>query len=90
MDFWDIQRPNGTFCVHLLHFSDFGIMYQEKSGNPALIILFIFLRHFEQIFDEIIASTTSRSQSYDHASVVKTPLIAYIVRFKNKNCLSLP
>jgi hypothetical protein len=25
----------GTFCVHLVHFYRFGIMYQEKSGNPA-------------------------------------------------------
>jgi hypothetical protein len=24
-----------TFCVHLVHFSGFGIIYQEKSGNPA-------------------------------------------------------
>jgi hypothetical protein len=24
----------GTFFVHLVHFSGFGIMYQEKSGNP--------------------------------------------------------
>jgi hypothetical protein len=23
------------FCVHLVHFSCFGIMHQEKSGNPA-------------------------------------------------------
>jgi hypothetical protein len=21
-------------CVHLVHFSSFGIMHQEKSGNP--------------------------------------------------------
>jgi hypothetical protein len=26
--------PFGTFCVHLVHFSGFVIMYQEKSGNP--------------------------------------------------------
>jgi hypothetical protein len=25
---------SGTFCVHLVHFSSFGIMLQEKSGNP--------------------------------------------------------
>jgi hypothetical protein len=24
-----------TFCVPLRHFSGFGIMYQEKSGNPG-------------------------------------------------------
>jgi hypothetical protein len=27
--------PFGTFCVELVHFSGFGIMHQEKSGNPA-------------------------------------------------------
>jgi hypothetical protein len=32
---WDILNPFGTFCVHLVHFSGFGIMYQEKSGNPG-------------------------------------------------------
>jgi hypothetical protein len=32
---WDILNPFGTFCVHLVHFSGFGIMYQEKSGNPV-------------------------------------------------------
>jgi hypothetical protein len=25
----------GTFCIHLVHLSGFGTMYQEKSGNPA-------------------------------------------------------
>jgi hypothetical protein len=25
----------GTFCVHLVHFSSFGLMHQEKAGNPA-------------------------------------------------------
>jgi hypothetical protein len=25
----------GTFCIHLVHFSGFGIKYQEKSGNPG-------------------------------------------------------
>jgi hypothetical protein len=34
-----------TFCIvrgNLVYFSRFGILYQEKSGNPALHI------HFEQ------------------------------------------
>jgi hypothetical protein len=35
MDVWDIWLPFGTFCVHLAPFSGFGIMYQEKSGNPG-------------------------------------------------------
>jgi hypothetical protein len=34
-DIWDVSYPFGTFCVHLVHFSGFGIMYQEKSGNPV-------------------------------------------------------
>jgi hypothetical protein len=34
MDIWYILRPFGTFCVDLVHFSGFGTMYQEKSGNP--------------------------------------------------------
>jgi hypothetical protein len=32
---WDIFWPFGTFCVHLVHFSGFGIMYHEKSGNSG-------------------------------------------------------
>jgi hypothetical protein len=35
-DIWDILRQFGTFCVHLVHFSGFGIMHQVKSGNPGL------------------------------------------------------
>jgi hypothetical protein len=36
-DIWDILWPFGTFCVQLVHFSGFGIMYQVKYGNPASI-----------------------------------------------------
>jgi hypothetical protein len=38
MDNFDILWPFGTFCVHLVHFSHFGIMHQEKSGNPAPLL----------------------------------------------------
>jgi hypothetical protein len=31
-DIWDILGP---FCVHLVHFSSFGVLRQEKSGNPV-------------------------------------------------------
>jgi hypothetical protein len=34
MEIWNILCPLGTFYIHLAHFSGFGIMYQEKSGNP--------------------------------------------------------
>jgi hypothetical protein len=43
MDTWFIVRSFVTFygylvyifCGHLVYFSRFGILYQEKSGNPA-------------------------------------------------------
>jgi hypothetical protein len=42
--FWYILWPFGIFCGHLVYvfydylvyFSRFGILYQEKSGNPAV------------------------------------------------------
>jgi hypothetical protein len=36
----------GTFGVHLVHFSGFGIMYGEKSGNPVLHICMILIKYF--------------------------------------------
>jgi hypothetical protein len=33
---WDILWPFGIYCSHLVYFSGFGIMYQDKSGNPGL------------------------------------------------------
>jgi hypothetical protein len=35
MSIWNILRTFGTFFVHLVYFSSFGIVYQEISGNPA-------------------------------------------------------
>jgi hypothetical protein len=42
MAIWNILRSFGIFNDHLVHyvffwciFSGFGIMYQEKSGNPG-------------------------------------------------------
>jgi hypothetical protein len=37
IDIWDILRPFGTFCGHWVLFHFFGIMYQEKSGNPPRV-----------------------------------------------------
>jgi hypothetical protein len=35
---WYNLQPFGVVCGgHLVHFSVFGIMYQEKSGNPGVI-----------------------------------------------------
>jgi hypothetical protein len=31
MEIWDILWPFGTFCIHLVHFSGFGITYQEQN-----------------------------------------------------------
>jgi hypothetical protein len=33
-DIWDILRPFGTFCVHLVHFPGFGIMQHRKIWQP--------------------------------------------------------
>jgi hypothetical protein len=30
---WYVRWPFGVFCVHLVHFPRFGMLYQEKSGN---------------------------------------------------------
>jgi hypothetical protein len=42
MSIWSILRPFGICCLHLVYFMDFGyifprfgMLYQEKSGNPA-------------------------------------------------------
>jgi hypothetical protein len=32
-EIWDILRPSGTFCVHLVHFSGFGIMHHENLAT---------------------------------------------------------
>jgi hypothetical protein len=34
---WYILCSFGTFCVRLVHFSGFGIMQHEKSGNPGWV-----------------------------------------------------
>jgi hypothetical protein len=52
MTIWNILQtfgtfyisPFGTFCAHLVHFSGFGIMYQEKSGNPAAVPVSLIIR----------------------------------------------
>jgi hypothetical protein len=40
MAIWNILWRLGIFYDHLVHFVSFGIMYQEKSGNPDLVSLF--------------------------------------------------
>jgi hypothetical protein len=35
-NFHDHFMANRYFCGHLLNFPRFGVLYQEKSGNPAL------------------------------------------------------
>jgi hypothetical protein len=34
---WSILRPFGIFYGHLVYFSRFGILHQEKSGNLGTI-----------------------------------------------------
>jgi hypothetical protein len=40
MAIWNILRTFVIFYDHLVHFSGFGIMYHEKSGNPAFDSLY--------------------------------------------------
>jgi hypothetical protein len=35
---WYILRHFGIFCGHLVYFPRFGILYHEKSGNPAHLV----------------------------------------------------
>jgi hypothetical protein len=32
---WSILLTFGIFCGHVVYFSRIGMLYQEKSGNPA-------------------------------------------------------
>jgi hypothetical protein len=34
MEIWGSLGSFGTFCIHLVHFFSFGLIYREKSGNP--------------------------------------------------------
>jgi hypothetical protein len=38
MAVWYILWPFGIFYGHLVYFPHFGLLYQEKSGNPVLIV----------------------------------------------------
>jgi hypothetical protein len=49
MAIWSVLQPFGIFCGHLEHFMviwyifpRFGMLHQEKSGNPGVQIIFIF------------------------------------------------
>jgi hypothetical protein len=35
MAIWSILPPFDKFYGHLVYFSRFGMLYQEKAGNPA-------------------------------------------------------
>jgi hypothetical protein len=35
---YTIGWPYGTFCVHLVYFFPFGMLYREKSGNPGVCV----------------------------------------------------
>jgi hypothetical protein len=44
---WNIWRKFGILYDHLVHFSGFGIMHQEKSGNPDTHHLYHLASKFE-------------------------------------------
>jgi hypothetical protein len=37
---WSISRPFGIFNGHLVYFPHFGMLYHDKSGNPAAQLIF--------------------------------------------------
>jgi hypothetical protein len=43
---WYILWPLGTFHGYLIHFFRFGMLYQEKSGNPTCVSLFCKFKTF--------------------------------------------
>jgi hypothetical protein len=50
VEIWDILWPFGIFCIHLVHFFGFGIVYQEKSGNPGPNCRQTAIKRFKIIF----------------------------------------
>jgi hypothetical protein len=49
---WYILCSFGTFCVYLVHFFLFGIMYHEKSGNPGSYQKVISLLSHSSVFEK--------------------------------------
>jgi hypothetical protein len=35
----DMLWPFGIFCCPLVYFFQFGMLHQEKSGNPSLLVI---------------------------------------------------
>jgi hypothetical protein len=50
MAIWSILQPFGNFCCHLVYFTRFGILYSEKSGNPAGVLVQV---HLSQCFKRV-------------------------------------
>jgi hypothetical protein len=42
-DTWTILRSFDKFYGHLVYFFRFGVLYQEKSGNPEVVSLLVEL-----------------------------------------------
>jgi hypothetical protein len=91
MTIWNILWPFSTFCIRLVHFSGFGIVYREKSGNPGWQTSRKYpqvgqLLEFRQCPRRPGANSTAASYN---ASVVKIYNSATSdVRFKTKICSS--
>jgi hypothetical protein len=56
MDSWSISGLFGIFYGHLVYFAPFGMLYQDKFGNPAVNATFcdvwMFLQPLGQFFKE--------------------------------------
>jgi hypothetical protein len=52
MGIWSILLPFGIFYGYLVYFPRFGMLYQEKSGNPVDFVNF-FGRQLRSLFSDV-------------------------------------
>jgi hypothetical protein len=72
MDIWHILSPFGNFGVIWYIFPLFGILCQEKSGNPALVDRQLyFIRLSTNLFDQENRPTSLRKFSRFKATRMK-------------------
>jgi hypothetical protein len=77
MTIWSILQPLEMFCVHLVHFViiwyisfRFGILYQEKSGNPgrraAREVWPQYISEWHEYFETTICLTNQALDYFQH------------------------
>jgi hypothetical protein len=68
-DIWNFYDRFGTFCVHLVHFSSFGIMNREKSGNPGF---YVFLNTLQCFCENLCNSISFRKSNAPKKAFMKS------------------